>query len=178
MRNSSKRDNHNGIYLRYTNMVVLIQFHSSSPSFRRESTVTSPPEPLLWSIDETAHQMGGLSTRTTRRLIDRGCPESPWGFCRKDGERLTTLRRSFKSAIKKAGIENFWIHDQRHTVASWLIMDGVPRYTVRNVLRHSSIKRTERYAHLSPENTRAALSLLDKSRNSHADGRERPSKFS
>lgn len=56
MRNSSKRDNHNGIYLIYTNMVVLIQFHSSSRNFWEESTVTSLPEPLLWSI-------GGLSTR-------------------------------------------------------------------------------------------------------------------
>ncbi|WP_077731443.1 site-specific integrase [Methylocaldum sp. 14B] len=105
------------------------------------------------------------------------CPESPWVFCRKDGERLTTLRRSFKSAIKKAGIKKFRIHDQRHTLASWLVMDGVPLYTVRDVLRHSSIKMTERYAHLSPENTRAALSLLDQSRNSHVDGRERPSKL-
>jgi hypothetical protein len=35
---------------------------------------------------------------------------------------------------------------------------------------------TERYAHLGPENTRAALSILDKSRNSHVNGCERPSK--
>lgn len=36
---------------------------------------------------------------------------------------------------------------------------------------------TEHYAHLSPENTKAALSLLDESRNSHVDGREKPSRF-
>ncbi|WP_082054071.1 helix-turn-helix domain-containing protein [Methyloterricola oryzae] len=29
-------------------------------------------EPLLWSIVETARQLGGLSTRTVRRMIDRG----------------------------------------------------------------------------------------------------------
>lgn len=50
-------------------------------------------------------------------------------------------------------------------------------YTVRGVLRHSSVKVTEHCVYLRPENTRAALSLLDKSRNSYADGRERPPKF-
>lgn len=28
-------------------------------------------EPLLWSLDEAARQLGGVSTRTVRRLIDR-----------------------------------------------------------------------------------------------------------
>jgi excisionase family DNA binding protein len=36
------------------------------------STMGRVTEILLWSIDETARQMGGLSTRTIRRLIDRG----------------------------------------------------------------------------------------------------------
>ncbi|QSA97739.1 site-specific integrase [Methylococcus sp. EFPC2] len=78
---------------------------------------------------------------------ERHCRESTWVFSRQDGKRLITLRRSFKSALKKAGIENFRIHDQRHTLASWLVMEGVPLYTVRDVLRHSSVKMTERYAH-------------------------------
>lgn len=34
--------------------------------------MSSQTESLLWSIDETARQMGGLSSRTVRRLIDRG----------------------------------------------------------------------------------------------------------
>jgi integrase len=32
------------------------------------------------------------------------CPASPWVFCRKDGRRLTTVKRSFKAALKLAGM--------------------------------------------------------------------------
>jgi excisionase family DNA binding protein len=28
--------------------------------------------PLLWSLEETARQLGGVSTRTVRRLLERG----------------------------------------------------------------------------------------------------------
>ena len=52
------------------------------------------------------------------------CPDSPWVFCKSDGKRITTLRRSFKAACEKAGIVDFRIHDQRHTLASWLVMEG------------------------------------------------------
>lgn len=30
------------------------------------------PEQILWSLDETARQLGGLSTQTVRRMVDRG----------------------------------------------------------------------------------------------------------
>ena len=33
------------------------------------------PEQILWSLDETARQLGGLSTRTVRRMVD--CGELP-----------------------------------------------------------------------------------------------------
>jgi integrase len=88
------------------------------------------------------------------------CPASPWVFCKKDGSRLTSLRRSFRSACAAAGIEDFRIHDQRHTLASWLVKDAVPLAEVRDVLGHSSVKVTERYAHLHPENVRQAVGRI------------------
>jgi len=38
---------------------------------------------------------------------------------------------------------------------------GVPLIEVRDLLGHSSIEMTERYAHLAPENVRAAVEVLD-----------------
>ncbi|WP_363184100.1 helix-turn-helix domain-containing protein [uncultured Thiocystis sp.] len=32
----------------------------------------SANEPLLWNLDEVARQLGGVSARTIRRLVDRG----------------------------------------------------------------------------------------------------------
>ncbi|MGH8614873.1 MAG: hypothetical protein ACREYF_23305, partial [Gammaproteobacteria bacterium] len=47
---------------------------------------------------------------------------------------------------------------------------GVPLTEVRDLLGHSTVKMTERYAHLAPENIRAAVAVLDTrwSRSGHA----------
>ncbi|MGQ0750826.1 MAG: tyrosine-type recombinase/integrase [Betaproteobacteria bacterium] len=89
------------------------------------------------------------------------CPDSPWLFCHKDGERIQSVQTSFERARDVAGIQGFRIHDLRHTCASWLVMEGVSLYFVKALLGHSSIETTERYAHLAPENVRQAVSVLD-----------------
>ena len=53
------------------------------------------------------------------------------------------------------------IHTFRHTFASWLVQKGTPLYTVSKLLGHSSIKMTERYAHLAPDTQRAAVMDLE-----------------
>ncbi len=57
--------------------------------------------------------------------------------------------------------ENFRIHDLRHTCAAWLVSAGVPLSEVRDLLGHSTVMVTERYAHLAPENVRAAVTQLE-----------------
>ena len=52
-------------------------------------------------------------------------------------------------------------HSLRHTFASWLVQMGKPLYTVSRLMGHSSIKMTERYAHLAPETQRAAAMELE-----------------
>ena len=53
---------------------------------------------------------------------------------------------------------------------------GVPLPEVRDLLGHSTIQMTERYAHLAPENVRAAVGVLDgsESRFGHVGVRETP----
>jgi Site-specific recombinase XerD len=41
------------------------------------------------------------------------------------------------------------------------VQAGVNLYEVRDLLGHSSITLTERYAHLAPHQKRAAVALLD-----------------
>lgn len=89
------------------------------------------------------------------------CPASPWVFVHANGDRLQSVDKAYRSLVKQVGIENFRIHDLRHTCASWLVSAGVQLPAVRDLLGHSSIQMTERYAHLSPENVRAAVSVLD-----------------
>lgn len=53
------------------------------------------------------------------------------------------------------------IHTFRHTFASWLVQMGTPLYTVSKLMGHSSIKMTERYAHLAPDTQKAAVMDLE-----------------
>ena len=82
-------------------------------------------------------------------------------FWNKAGERIESVRKSFATARNRAGLNDFRIHDLRHTCAAWLVSSGVPLTEVRDLIGHSTVKMTERYAHLAPENVRVAVGKLD-----------------
>lgn len=71
------------------------------------------------------------------------------------------IKRSFHTAIKKAGIKDFHFHDLRHTFASHLVMRGVDLTTVSKLLGHKSLTMTLRYAHLAPNHLVKAVGVLD-----------------
>lgn len=104
--------------------------------------------------------MNDLLTETLKYGIKK--PGFEYVFCDDNREPFTRLDRSFKTALKRAGITNFRFHDTRHTFAAYLAMEGISIYTISKLLGHSSVKVTERYAHLSPEHTRGAVELLDR----------------
>jgi len=95
-------------------------------------------------------------------LAVRKISDSPWVFCKKNGERYGNIRKAFEGARKRAGIVDFRFHDLRHTFASHLVMAGVDLRTVQELLGHKSFEMTLRYAHLSPEHKKAALDILGK----------------
>jgi integrase len=99
------------------------------------------------------------------RFRAKHCPSSPWVFCHRNGKQIQDVKRSFSTACSKAGIEDFRIHDLRHTCAAWLVTAGVALAEVRDLLGHQSIQMTERYAHLAPENIRAAVAKLESEEN-------------
>jgi len=97
-----------------------------------------------------------------RVLLDIGKKaDSPWVFCKKNGERYGNVRKAFEGARKRAGIVDFRFHDLRHTFASHLVMAGVDLRTVQELLGHKSFEMTLRYAHLSPDHKKRALDILD-----------------
>jgi integrase len=105
---------------------------------------------------------GALSALLSRQSFRAGhCPASPWVFARPDGERAVSIRTGFEKACQRAGISDFVIHDLRHTCAAHLVSAGVPLAEVRDLLGHSTIMMTERYAHLDPGSVRNAVSVLD-----------------
>ena len=69
-------------------------------------------------------------------------------FQNKKGERRGYAGQSLRKALKRAGLSGFTIHTLRHTHATRLIKNGVSLYEVKEVLGHTDIKTTMRYAHL------------------------------
>ena len=74
-----------------------------------------------------------------------------------DGARLTNITKSWGGVVKFAKLSGFNFHDLRHTFASRLVQAGVDLNTVRTLLGHSEIATTLVYAHLAPDNLRAAV---------------------
>ena len=70
------------------------------------------------------------------------------------------LFTKFKKALGKEDDNDLCIHALRHTCASRLVQRGVELYTVKEILGHSSIQVTEKYAHLNSESIKAAMQKL------------------
>lgn len=106
-----------------------------------------------------------LRARTKVRFKDeqRIFPEHEVG---KDG---FPMRRIFGEVVEECGLNNNSVgvrdkvvfHSLRHTFASWLAISGkADIYRIKTLMRHKTIKMTERYAHLLPDATREAVENL------------------
>jgi integrase len=98
-----------------------------------------------------------MTRRVSQMLHRRTLP-----FAFKDGHEVERIWKRFR---KKEGIVGGgWnIHAIRHTFASRLVRNGIDLYTVKELLGHSSITVTERYAHLNPVKLQAAVAVLERS---------------
>lgn len=68
---------------------------------------------------------------------------------------------AFKRAARRAKIEDFHLHDQRHTFCSYEAMNGVHGKALQDLLGHKEGRMTARYTHLSGEFLRDAANSLN-----------------
>jgi integrase len=81
-------------------------------------------------------------------------------FLNTERDPLRSARDWFEPAVEKAGLRDYTWHCNRHTFASRLVMAGVDIRTVAQLMGHSTIQMTMRYAHLAPEHTQSAVDRL------------------
>lgn len=80
-----------------------------------------------------------------------------------EGNHLQELKRPWAKACKLAGIEDFHIHDARHSFASVAVALGMPLHTVGKLLGHRQSRTTQKYAHLMDDPLRAANQAIGES---------------
>lgn len=71
------------------------------------------------------------------------------------------IHNSFKSVKNEANINNFRFHDLRHTVATRMVEKGIGLVEVKDILGHSKIETTMRYAHPVPSRKLDAIKVLN-----------------
>jgi integrase len=70
------------------------------------------------------------------------------------------LKTGFRRAREAASMPEVRFHDLRHSCASLLVNMGQPLEVIRDILGHTTVKTTERYAHLQTGKVRTALEEL------------------
>lgn len=88
--------------------------------------------------------------------------ESDYVFINKQtGLPYTDIHKSFTTVLKEANIENFRFHDLRHSVATRLVEKNIDLVVVKEILGHSKIDTTMRYAHAVPKRKIEAINVLN-----------------
>lgn len=79
------------------------------------------------------------------------------------------LRRQYELLVEDLGLnrestsprDRIVFHTLRHTFASWLAISGkADIYRIKTLMRHRTLRMTERYAHLLPDATRDAVNHI------------------
>jgi integrase len=69
---------------------------------------------------------------------------------------LQGIKKFWRNVTEQAGLEDYRLHDNRHTHASHLVSSGLSLEIVGRLLGHTNPLTTKRYAHLADDPLRAA----------------------
>jgi site-specific recombinase XerD len=119
---------------------------------RLKRIVKKSDKPLSLPLNETA-----FGIIEARLAVQHG----PYVFYSPmTGDRFKDVKGALLAAVKRAGLPKITWHMFRHTFASRLTRDGVDLVTVKDLLGHSDISTTMRYAHSNDEAKRRAVQKL------------------
>ncbi len=145
------------------------------PKGKRRRTV--PLTDKLAALLRVWYEMHPSSTRSCGMEHDRGsvCRSALVHPSPGNGKVIDPKDFSLRpwcNAVERSEIGHARIHDLRHTFASRIVTAGVSLSVLQKLLGHSTIKTTERYAHLltdSHDEVRAALALRPQGANEGAN---------
>lgn len=130
---------------------------------------------LLWSdvdFDDRLIYLRATTTKTatartigmTQRLYDelqKLWQQSPQRDYLEVFGGISTVKRSFGSLCRDAGVEDFRFHDCRHTAITRMISSGMPAAKIMKISGHTQMITFQRYVNPNDDSVRQAATLLD-----------------
>jgi integrase len=108
------------------------------------------------------------STPITKTVMDifkerLSYSKNGWVFENPDTHsHIKCIRRAWYTAVKKAKLKDFRFHDLRHTFATYaLLVGGGDLRTLQELMGHSTITQTSKYAHVVEEQKNMLISSID-----------------
>ena len=80
---------------------------------------------------------------------------------RKYPNEPTNINSAWKTALAKAGIEDFRFHDLRHTAATYLAQYKASQLDLSTILGHKSLEMVKRYSHLTHNHTKDVIKYMN-----------------
>lgn len=104
-----------------------------------------------------------LARRATLASTTKDWNDSGYLFVSPTGAPLheSNVTKAFHAICDKAKVPRLRFHDTRHTCGTLLHVQGADPFIIKEVLGHSQLSTTKRYAHVPLEITGAALDGLD-----------------
>lgn len=128
---------------------------------------------LISIMDAKAGSRQTVISDTLREVLEKRVKYKAPGdylFPQEDGSQMKYLSHVFNRVVRDLGFNEevederhkVVFHSLRHTFASWLVQSGVPLYTVADLMGHSTITMTQRYAKLAQDDRREAVAMIGK----------------
>jgi integrase len=86
-------------------------------------------------------------------------------FLNRNNKKINRISKTFSRVVNELELnktakdryDKICFHTLRHTFASWQVQSGASLYVLANLLGHSELKMTQRYAHLAKNNMQDAM---------------------
>jgi integrase len=120
---------------------------SELKSDKSRRTIAIPPQ-LVVAL--RSHRAAQLEERMTAGPV---WEDRDFVWCQPNGRPIGNHAdwAEWKALLKAAGIRDVRVHDARHTAATLLLAQGIDQRVVMEILGHSQISMTSRYAHVLPQ---------------------------
>jgi integrase len=154
-----------GIHFRFACMIQLLMLTGArlneimSARWCEVDLVDQVIRPTKHKRDRTEHREVVLGTDALRVVMELRDHEPPgeWLIRGRGKNHLAEHHKPWSRLKADAQVGGLWVHDLRHTFASYLISSGHTLGVIGELLGHASTATTARYSHLMKQERRRAV---------------------